>query len=441
MPVPITDGNETSRSALKKFEYLESLRGLASLSVVFAHFVVGFYPALYYAKAGAGHVPNLFEIMLSRTPLNLLYNGTFSVAIFFVLSGYVLTYKFFKDSGHEVALLPLAVKRYVRLLLPVLLSVGLSYVVLRMNWYYHQPKSLVGASNPWLVGLWNFEPNLLAMLKEGFYGVLINRDVTYNRVLWTMNIEFFGSLIVYLCVYLFRNSPKRYFFYLIGIALFLHAHYLAFMFGMILSDLTARQVGWFHKRSNQVFFMVVLAIGLFLGSYPDEIPVKGTIYSFLEGWLRTREYHILGAVFVMTALLKLPWLQSVLSRKPLVLLGKISFSLYLLHVIIMGSLGNHLFAAFSQLVSYHAAFAMTFTITLPVIFFASYLAYWYVDRSSVGAAQWAYDRTLGITKRVDRPLTDLVPTFLRRGNNKHIATQDDAPFVALSKGQGGKQEP
>ena len=362
---------------MKKFEYLESLRGLASLTVVFAHFIVGFYPALYYAKAGQTLGVNTFEFMLSRTPLNLLYNGSFSVAVFFVLSGYVLTYKFFKDSRHEVVLPPLAVKRYFRLLLPVLLSVGLSYVVLRMGWYYHQPTDALAEKNRWLVGLWNFTPDLWTMLREGFYGVLIKREVTYNLVLWTMNIELFGSLLVYLFVYFFRNSPKRYIFYSVGIALFLRQHYLAFILGMLLSDLSARKEGWFHKSSNQALFAVLLAIGLFMGSYPDEIPVKGTIYAFMdmEPWVRTRQYHILGAAFVMTALLKLPWLQSILSRKPLVLLGKLSFSLYLLHTIIMGSLANHLFALFTQHLSYLAAFVMTFTITLPVIFIASYLAY------------------------------------------------------------------
>ena len=400
---------------MKKFEYLESLRGLASLTVVFAHFIVGFYPALYYAKAGQAHATSTFEFLLSRTPLNLLYNGSFSVAVFFVLSGYVLTFKFFKDSRHAVVLLPLAFKRYFRLLLPVLLSVGFSYVVLRMGWYYRQPTVALAGNNAWLVGLWNFKPDLWTMLREGFYGVLIKREVTYNLVLWTMNIELFGSLIVYLFVYVFRNSPKRYFFYALGIALFLRQHYLAFILGMLLSDLSARKESWFHKSSNQALFIALLAIGLFLGSYPDEISVKGTVYAFLdlEPWVRTRQYHILGAALVMTALLKLPWLQSLLSRKPLVLLGKLSFSLYLLHTIIMGSLGNHLFAFFTQHVSYLAAFVMTFSITLPIIFMASYLAYQYVDAPSVQVSQWAYDRVLAITARIDRPVS--IPAFLRTG--------------------------
>lgn len=425
---------------MKKFAYLESLRGLASLTVVFAHFVVGFYPALYYAKAGQAYAASSFEFMLSRTPLNLLYNGSFSVAVFFVLSGYVLTYKFFKDSRHEVLLLPLAVKRYFRLLLPVLLSVGCSYIILSMGWYYRQPTTALTGNNPWLVGIWNFQPHLWTALRDGFYGVLIKRDVTYNLVLWTMNIELFGSLLVYFFVYWFRNSPKRYIVYTVGMALFLRQHYLAFILGMLLSDLSAREEGWFQKNRGQALFVVLLAIGLFMGSFPDEIPVKGTVYAFmdLEPLVTTRQYHILGAALIMIALLKLTWLQSFLSRKPLVLLGKISFSLYLLHTIIMGSLGNHLFAFFSQRLSYHAAFAMTFSITLPVIFIASYLAYRLVDAPSVQVSQMAYDRTIMLLGRIDR--TVKMPAFLQRRKRKGSARPNDIPPATAAAGQENEQE-
>ena len=102
---------------LKKLDYLESLRGLAALVVVFAHYVLAFYPALYWAKPDQVHTEQALELLLSGTPVNLLYNGDFSVSIFFVLS-----YKFFQDRSAPLPLAPLVVKRYVRLLVPVLFS-------------------------------------------------------------------------------------------------------------------------------------------------------------------------------------------------------------------------------------------------------------------------------------------------------------------------------
>ncbi len=408
---------------------------MASLTVVFAHFVVGFYPALYYAKAGQMHVANAFEIMLSRTPLNLLYNGSFSVAVFFVLSGYVLTYKPFKDGRHEVVLLPLAVKRYIRLLLPVMLSVGLSYAVLSLNLYYHHPANTT-TSNQWLNGLWNFKPDIWIMLRQAFYGVLLKREVTYNLLLWTMNFEFFGSLLVYVFVYYFRDSRKRYIPYTIGIVFFWHSYYLAFMLGMLLSDLSARQTGLFVRSKNQVFFMLLLITGIFIGSYPVELPVQGTIYAFLDGLARIRTYQILGAAFVMTAIIKLPWLQSLLSRGPLVLLGKISFSLYLLHVIIMGSLSNHLFVALTRHVSYLHAFVMTFLISLPVILAASYLAYLSVDRSSVRVSQWAYGYVLERTKSFNGFLSTRLPSFMKRGQSPSGAPCEEVTLESLPAEQG-----
>jgi len=94
---------------VKKLTYLESLRGLAALAVVFNHLAIAFYPALFFGPSAPSHTGRALEAAISGTPLNLLYNGAFSVSIFFVLSGFVLSYGFFRDRSATVALLPLAV--------------------------------------------------------------------------------------------------------------------------------------------------------------------------------------------------------------------------------------------------------------------------------------------------------------------------------------------
>ena len=193
---------------LKKLAYLESLRGLAALIVVFGHFVVGFYPALYTANLNHVHTRSGIEIPLSVTPLNLLYNGTFSVAIFFVLSGYVLTYKFFKNANSEVFLVPLTIKRYVRLLLPILFSNLLAYLLLSSSLFYNKQVSVLSLSIGWLSKFWDFTPRLWTMLWESFYGTFFAHANSYNNPLWTMNFEFFGSLIVFAFMAFFGRCAK-----------------------------------------------------------------------------------------------------------------------------------------------------------------------------------------------------------------------------------------
>ena len=80
---------------MRKIKYLDGLRGLAAFVVVFHHFILAFYPALFFGDNATPHLRAGLEAFVSGTPINLLYNGNFAVSIFFVLSGYVLSYKFF----------------------------------------------------------------------------------------------------------------------------------------------------------------------------------------------------------------------------------------------------------------------------------------------------------------------------------------------------------
>ena len=73
---------------------LDALRGLASLNVVVAHFLLAFYPELLkeqYPKLQVVPVkPSVLNETLSSFPLVGLCNGHFAVMIFFVISGYLL---------------------------------------------------------------------------------------------------------------------------------------------------------------------------------------------------------------------------------------------------------------------------------------------------------------------------------------------------------------
>ncbi len=391
--------------SLNKIGYLESLRGLAALVVVITHFVTAFYPALYWGLPGQAHLPGGIEAVLSGTPLNLLYNGDFSVAIFFVLSGYVLSFKFFHRRDSEVFLLPLVAKRYVRLFVPVLFSLALAYAFLKLSFLANGPAGALTRSF-WLGSYWQFAPDLGAMVRESFLGFFSRHAHTYNPVLWTMTVEFYGSLIVYVFVAFFRNSPRRFLVYAAAAVLSFQSYYLAFVLGIALCDLTAgenRLPGIF--RSPRLLAVLLLA-GLFLGSYPMERQVEGTIYAFLPTVFRPRSWHVWGAVLVMIAVLQSRRLQAVLSKKPLLFLGRISFSQYILHLLIICSLSCSLLLTFGSFLPYHVAALLAFCLSLPVIMVVSHLAYMAVDRTSVVWSQRAYSHFLRLRQsflRLMRP--------------------------------------
>ncbi|MFK5073434.1 acyltransferase family protein, partial [Klebsiella pneumoniae] len=70
-------------------------------------------------RAGESHYP--LETLLATTPLFGLYSGTFFVAMFFVLSGFVLSYRFLLTPQREIVFSS-ACRRYLRLAYPVLFT-------------------------------------------------------------------------------------------------------------------------------------------------------------------------------------------------------------------------------------------------------------------------------------------------------------------------------
>src|SRR4051794_16656837 len=104
-----------------KFRYLDGLRGLAALIVVIDHLAISFFQAATDGSITRYHAQTA-EKLVFATPLHLLVSGNFSVCIFFVLSGFVLSAKFFRTHERSVAVAS-AWKRYLRLELPILGSV------------------------------------------------------------------------------------------------------------------------------------------------------------------------------------------------------------------------------------------------------------------------------------------------------------------------------
>lgn len=372
-----------------KIDYLESLRGVAAFVVVLAHFAVGFYPALWWAQAEYVHTKNSLEVLVSGTPLNLLYNGSFSVSIFFVLSGFVLTYRFFRDRSTRMALLPVFAKRYTRLLFPIIFSSALAYLLLALSWLSPSELSEITRSS-WLKGFWTFEPDLAGLLRESFLDAYFTARVTYNSVLWTMRWEFFGSLIVFAFVVLFGRARRRDWYYLLAVLVFRRSYYLAFILGMVLADVVTRDRNLFTRIRHKGYYAALLCAGLLLGSYPVDRPVAGTLYEGLEGFARVQTYQIIGATLIMISLLNSRRLQALFSRGPLVFLGRISFSLYVLHFILMGSLSSALFIRFSAWMTYHTAFLLTAAVSLPIMIFLAHLMQISIDERGVRASRIVY---------------------------------------------------
>jgi len=378
-----------------KIEYLDGLRGMASLMVVLHHYLCAFYPVLIFGASSIVHIGPI-EAWIAASPLNLFYNGGFAVCIFFVLSGYVLTNKFFRTKQHEV-IISSAVRRYVRLMIPILFTVISAYILLAGRFYYNIPVSNITGSQ-WLASANNYTPSFADVLKQGLWGVFFespNQFISsFNNVLWTIKIEFIGSILVFSFVSLLGDLKNRWVFYVTTALILLKTYYLAFIIGMILSDLYTGKNSEKFTVKNSLVKVELLVVGLFFGSY------------YLGGWwgeslceslhlsiLNSSElFRTIGAGLVFIVLLKRTKLKKVFSNKIFVFLGKISFTMYLLHLLVIYSVSSLLFMALFTVLPYNISYIIMFLFTFPIVLDVSYLAHKYVDDPGVRLSRMIYDR-------------------------------------------------
>ncbi|MCC2546648.1 acyltransferase [Hymenobacter sp. BT175] len=402
-PVSLAAPSAAPAPSPHNLAYLDGLRGLAACQVVAHHYLVAFYPALLTADPYVSHLGGA-EVVIAGSPLNVLYSGNFAVCLFFVLSGLVLSEQFFRTRAVTV-LHSYAARRYVRLLVPIAFSVLLAVVIWVAGGFQNQAVAALTRAS-WLGQVWHDQPLVPAEVPADLaFDILLSGEARYNPVLWTMSLELYGSLLVF--GLLAVVAPSRYRFWLYGVltvglaASELSLFYLAFVAGVVLNDARHSGPGWLAGFRHGAWPLAVLLVGLLLGSYPtaDFVDVDQSLYRLLSpAWLAHETVilltHMAGAALVIAGVLGSGGLQRVLSSRPLRWLGAISFSLYLLHFLVLGSLSSALFLALQPRLGYHAAFGVMLLASGPVLLAAAYAMYRLVDLPGMRLSKWLYARFL-----------------------------------------------
>jgi len=380
------------------YHSLDGLRGIAALSVVLLHYVTAFLPFLI-GYAAIDRYPKLDHVV-ATSPLQLPIAGNFAVCIFFVLSGFVLSIKFFKTKDRQVVVSS-AARRIFRLMIPAVGSIFLAYFVLRIGAMHNGPAGAATGNN-WLQLFWSYPAHFGQALFQGLYGIWFgNTDfiASYNVPLWTMHYELLGSFLVFGLLALFGTERNRWLFYgLFGLIL-IKTYFLAFIAGLAICDLSLTQPVLLQKLRPR-FFWLALPLCAVLGTWTTTVDTPyPSVYNhlhvpfFTNGELETFA-HVVGAILVMLAVLRLPGLAKFLAKRPFQYLGKISFALYLTHFIVLGSLSSYLFTWLLPVAGYAATLLIVFLVGLSVSFgLAHYYTRW-VDTPSVGLSKQAGDYLL-----------------------------------------------
>lgn len=353
----LADGlaNELAPTAASKIAYLEAVRGLAAVQVMLLHVATAYAPALSDRNISEG-----FLAAVHRSPLFFLYDGHSAVFVFFILSGVVLTLAFRQQIGAPMSWIG---GRAVRLVLPVVVIGAMAFVLNVLAGDANQAAGKLTGSN-WLSVLWHPELTASAFLKDtvlnalvlgypstsvfphvGLAGLLTPHEASFNFPLWTLSIEFYGSILIVILCQLTRLHRILQ-VVLLGLLtiVFARSVFICFIAGhaLAISGVIER------PRTSGRLALALAAIGISLCLFAEggdlsfftavcAASVPGVIPCGLS------LQKIYGGMAVFAAVVWSARAKSVLSTPVLVWLGRISFSLYLVHAPILFGLSTLVF--------------------------------------------------------------------------------------------------
>ncbi len=334
-----------------------------------------------------------WEISYGQSLFSVITNGHFAVNIFFVLSGFVLSKKYFLTNNFNT-LVSAAQRRYLRLYIPVAFTLILSFAIMHLHIFYNIPASKISKSF-WLDGMWSFTDSLKNLIGCLTYRTMFLNDSMFDTSMWTISIELFGSAFIFALLALTHNTKSRIIIMILLLLFFYFTedqYYSDFIFGISL-NYVGRSGIWLNKYLSNFTAFILLIIGLILGAFPSNNVITHTFISnfpgskFVGGW-----YHNIGAYFLVLSFVIAPFLQRLIDLRFFRFLGYISFSLYLLHPLIIGSFSSFIFLKLYHSCGYNYSVAIVFILTTCFCLYISWLMTKYIDIPSTGFSKYVYDR-------------------------------------------------
>ena len=346
-----------NKDAPRYFYELDSLRGVAAFTVVLLHFCLGF-PRLWLS-----HLSLLF-------PFRLIFAGHQAVVLFFVLSGFVLTLPALR--GKQPSYPVFLVKRLLRIYLPYLGALGLA---LACDFFFHGPaRSGLSYPTEWANLTWT-SPITGRLLLEQILFLGNYPWAQVNTAFWSLVFELRISLIFPLLLVAVLTLRQRWVL-LIGIACTLICfpiallasryghpstdprfyyqtvitiHYMMmFLFGSLLAATLEKISAWYEKANRWQIGLCIMAMLLFYDGHLME-RLFAILFS-LQGHQEKFFFYdqpadwssMVGSLLLIVIAIHFMPLRNLLRSRLIHYLGKISFSLYLVHGTVLFAM-MHLF--------------------------------------------------------------------------------------------------
>ncbi|WP_281279793.1 acyltransferase family protein [Chitiniphilus eburneus] len=332
--------------------HLDGLRGLAAVSVAVFHFFRSFDNDFLFLNAP-----------LHKNLLSALWNGHFAVTVFFVLSGLIFMRKFYQ--GELLDCLRGGLKRYLRLVFPIFILSMATFGLHALGGFYNFEAASRSGSD-WLIKWYRYEPDFWLAIKEPLWSAFFSFDAahTYNANLWTISYELLAVFSVIALGFLCRFIPKLWQFVLIAsfMAIGFQTRYFDFFVGAALAFCLI------HFRVSLPIWAGAILVAFSL------LVVRFNQPSLTHIQIIYLEYPLAAMTLIAAAETCRP-LRVLLSQRVLAFFGRISFGIYLTHMLTLCSVASAVFLWTGSLWITFLAYAAV-TIPLSVLFWRALDAPW-----------------------------------------------------------------
>jgi peptidoglycan/LPS O-acetylase OafA/YrhL len=329
---------------------MDSLRGIASFQVLLHH-VLGI-TVLFYGVSDEHLNPafGFFMTLVTYSPLHILWAGPEAVIFFFVMSGFVLSIPYYKGKGGSYA--SFFIKRIFRIYAPYLIAI---LIGLGLNAVYINHGRMPALSS-WVNGVFTQSVGIREIIDYIFF--LKGDFPKIVTSLWSLPVEIKISLILpfillpikklrtnLTLILPFLNMAFYHFGKRLGFQdawndFSLFYYFSFFLFGMVLSKYQHHILPIFNKLSKKSLYSLLI-ICLVMYTYRWNIIWLPTSLFHLFKKMPS-EYIVTIAAMLLIVLSMTENINKILSHGYLIELGKISFSLYLIHPITISVLAIHL---------------------------------------------------------------------------------------------------
>ena len=436
---------------LRPTAYLDGLRGFAALLVYILHHELWAHDSLRADKIFENAFGYQGRYYFAQFPgiRTFFSGGHFSVAVFFVISGYVLSAKpvALLHSGDYVKLgdnLASALfRRWLRLYIPVFAT---TFVYMIGCWLVHGSQTVYKPEPNFRDEFWKWYGELKAfsfVFRTG--GEL---SISYNFHAWTIPLEFKGSIAIYTSIMAFSRLSRNariwlqlglifYFLYIVD-----GWYCSCFMAGMLLVDIDImaehnQLPEWMANLEpfKDTIFRILFIIAIYLGGVPAH---DTAILRDAPGWYYLSFLHpqsvrmpksfylVFAGTFLVASTQRISWLRSFFELPFNQYLGKVSYGFYLVHGPVLWTIGDRIYAAVGWARSTHSVnisawvnafrlprfgpvglefnFLCAHLVLLPLTLWLAKIVTNTFDEPAIKFARWLYEKLLAPEEESEKHL-------------------------------------